>query len=154
MCSKPRKWPWLWQVSRGAARKMPGLQVAGSGEISGAPQDDRRISNVPLAAARGRQCVGSCWATRGGHRQGLENAIFTWDRPRGRWALCVLAWTRPWPDSRRLDWHETGRVLRELRSTAQRHYCISMFMCLNFTRYCSFFAFSSGDSPSSSSMVK
>ena len=57
-------------------------------------------------------------------------------------------------DSRRLDWHETGRVLRELRSTAQRHYCISMFMCLNFTRYCSFFAFSSGDSPSSSSMVK
>jgi hypothetical protein len=89
LCSKPRKWPWLWQVSRGAARKMPGLQVAGSGEISGAPQDDRRISNVPLAAARGRQCVGSCWATRGGHRQGLENAIFTWDRPRGRWALCV-----------------------------------------------------------------
>ena len=80
----------MWQVSRGAARKMPGLQVAGSGEISGAPQDDRRILNVPLAAAHGRQCVGSCWATRGGHRQGLENAIFTWDRTRPRGSQCGL----------------------------------------------------------------
>ena len=57
--------------------RLAALQVAGGGESSGAPQDDRRISNVPLAAARGRQCMGSCWATRGGHRQGLENAIFT-----------------------------------------------------------------------------
>jgi hypothetical protein len=70
----------LWQLSRGAARKMPGLQVAGGGESSGAPQDDRRISNVPLAAARGRQSVWSCRATRGGHRQSLENAIFTCSR--------------------------------------------------------------------------
>ena len=64
-------------LSGGAARKMPGLQMAGGGDTSGAPQDHRRISDMPVAAARGRQSVWSCRATRGGHRQGLENAIFT-----------------------------------------------------------------------------
>jgi hypothetical protein len=32
---------------------------------------------MPVAAARGRQSVWSCRATRGGHRRGVENAIFT-----------------------------------------------------------------------------
>lgn len=35
---------------------------------------------MPVAAARGRQSVWSCRATRGGHRQSLENAIFTCSR--------------------------------------------------------------------------
>ena len=64
-------------ASGGAARKMPGLQMADGGDTSGAPQDHRRISDMPVAAARGRQSVWSCRATRGGHRQGFENAIFT-----------------------------------------------------------------------------
>jgi hypothetical protein len=45
---------------------------------------------VPVAAARGRQSVRSCRATRGGHRTGRGAAIFTclWELPCG--ALCVF----------------------------------------------------------------
>ena len=80
MCSKPRKWLKRRVLSGGTARKMPGLQMAGGGDTSGAPQDHRRNSDMPVAAARGRQSVWSCRATRGGHRQGFENAIFTFPR--------------------------------------------------------------------------
>ena len=64
-------------LRRRCSQDARGLQMAGGGDTSGAPQDHRRISDMPVAAARGRQSVWSCRATRGGHRQGFENAIFT-----------------------------------------------------------------------------
>jgi hypothetical protein len=63
--------------------------MEGGGETSGAPQDHRRISDMQVAAARGRQSVWSCRATRGGHRQGFENAIFTCPRAYSYRAQCV-----------------------------------------------------------------
>ena len=51
-------------------------------------QDHRRISDMPVAAARGRQSVRSCRATRGGHTTGRAAAIFTWARPHSYRVQC------------------------------------------------------------------